>query len=159
VPFAGTALVATEGGSGVPDAITVRYEVQDGGEANCLGNTIASGLITFVFTVDQTLHQLNCSDGLGGGPVVVMDNIDDMQITYGVDTNGDGAIDSYQTATGLTASQVAAVRVSLLVRGPSGNIAATNTQTYAYNGASVTATDGVLRQVYTSTFTVRNQAH
>lgn len=167
LPFSGTALAATEGGSGVPDSISVSFEVQDpgaagGGEANCLGNWINSGPITFVFAVDTTSHTLTCTDGSGAAPVVVMDNIDDMQITYGIDTNADGAIESYQTATGppvLVPSQVAAVRVSLLVRGPSEKVATMSTQTYSYNGASVTATDGVLRQVYTSTFTLRNQAH
>jgi type IV pilus assembly protein PilW len=156
VAFSGTPLTGTEGG-GNPDAITVSYEVQDGGEADCMGNTVASGTVTYVFAVDAVHHTLTCSNGaVGAVPVVVMDNIDDMQIMYGIDTNGDGAIDSYQTATGLVPAQVAAVRISLLVRGATDHIATGDTQTYTYNGAAVTATDGVLRQIYTSTFTVRN---
>jgi type IV pilus assembly protein PilW len=157
--FSGTPLTGTEGGSGFPDGITVRYEVQDGGEADCLGNAVPSGVIvTYVFALNTNTHTLTCSNGGGGDPVVVMDNIDDLQITYGVDTNADGIIDSYQTASGLVPSQVAAVRVNLLVRGQNTHIAATDTQTMSFNGSNVTFTDGIMRQVYTSTFTVRNQA-
>ena len=90
------------------------------------------------------------------GGVVVVDNIENMQITYGI---GDGAetITSYTEApTAAQFSQVAAVRVSLLVRGPSAGLAVNN-QPYIYNGIPVTSTDGFLRQVYTSTFTVRTR--
>jgi type IV pilus assembly protein PilW len=163
VGFVGNALTATEGASNAPDAITVAYEVQDGGESDCLGNTVASGTVTYVFAVDTGTHSLTCTNGTGAAAIVVMDNIDDMQIRYGVDTDGDGAIDAYRTGDLVTTpaqlAQVAAVRVSLLVRGPTEAIAAMNTQTYKYNGNDVTKTDGVLRQVYTSTFTIRNQAH
>ena len=165
VAFAGGALAATDGTSGAPDTIIVRYDVQDGGEADCLGNTVTSGPVTYVFAVDQVNRTLTCTNAAGVGapaPVVVMDNIEDMQITYGIDSNHNGAIESYQTATGLTSSQVTAVRVSLLARGPTPRVA-TGTQKYRYNddGTSTTTTtsnDGYLRQVYTATFTVRNQA-
>jgi type IV pilus assembly protein PilW len=172
--FAGgavTALDATEV-AGTPDTLTVRYDVQDGGEADCLGNTVATGRVTYVFAIDTAAHTLTCTNATGGGapaPVVVMDNIENMQITFGIDgidgnSARDGVIDSYRTLTEmatptppLTLSQVAAVRVSLLARGPTAGVA-TGTQTYTYNGASVTTTDGFLRQVYNATFTVRNQA-
>lgn len=92
-----------------------------------------------------------------GGSAVV-DNIENMQITYGIG-DGAGKITSYKAVPSAAEfAQVAAVRVSLLVRGPTPNLAANRSQTYTYNGESVTKTDGYLRQVYTSTFTVRNQA-
>jgi type IV pilus assembly protein PilW len=165
--FTGDALTATEGASGTPDAITIRYIAQEGGEVNCLGNTIAAGeTVTFAFAVDTTYKTLTCTDGaVPASPcvlpdcAVVMDNVENMQITYGIDSTKDGAIDkAYQSATGLTPVQAAAARVSLLVSGPTTGIAATKSQTYSYDNASVTKTDGLLRQVYTTTFTLRNQA-
>lgn len=152
------ALDAIEGASSAPDGITVRYDVQEAGEADCLGNAVAHpGRLTYVFAIDTATHALTCTNGTGATPVVVMDNIEDMQITYGIDSNDDGAIESYQSATGLDPKQVAAVRVSLLARGPTER-GATGTQTYTFNDVSTTVTDGTLRQVYTATFTVRNQA-
>lgn len=147
--FLGTALVGTDG---TPDTITVQYDAQEGGEANCIGTEIAAGaLVTYAFAVNGT-NQLTCNNN------VVADNIADMQITYGIDADRNGVIESYQAGADVTDfSQVAAVRVNLLVIGTTTN-AATGSQTYTFNNASVTQTDKFLRQVYTATFTVRNQA-
>jgi type IV pilus assembly protein PilW len=135
VGFSGTSLTGTDG---TPDSITVQYDAQEGGEANCAGANVAAGaLVTYAFAVNGN-RELTCNGS------VAADNIEDMQITYGIDSNKDGVIESYQTAGGITFSQVAAVRVVLTVRGPTANAA--------------TGGDGFLRQVYTATYTVRNQA-
>ncbi len=154
VDFIG-ALSGTNGANGAPDTITIQYDAQEGGEANCMGTNFFSGSISNTFA-------LNNADpsGLTCNNAPVVDNIIDMQITYGIDATKDGNLDGdYISATSVTEfGQVAAVRVSLLVRGPAANIATNKSQTYYYNGEKLTATDGFLRQVYTSTFTVRNQA-
>jgi type IV pilus assembly protein PilW len=101
-------------------------------------------LVTYAFAVkdvdDDGDSELTCNGS------VVVDNIEDMQITYGIDTTKDGVIDLYTAApTAAQFGQAAAVNVSLTVRGPTANAA--------------TGGDGFfLRQTYTSTFTVRNQA-
>jgi type IV pilus assembly protein PilW len=157
LPFTPGALEATEGAGGLPDTLTVRYDVQDGGEADCLGNNVPAGTVTYTFAIDTSNNTLTCTNGSGAAPQVVMDNIEDMQIDFGVDTDANGTIDAYQTATGLVPAQVTAVRVSLLARGPTEQVA-TGSQTFTYNGASVVKTDRHLRRVYASTFSVRNQA-
>ncbi len=89
----------------------------------------------------------------------MVDNIEDMQIDYGIYTTTPGLVSSYITApTGAQLAQIVAVRVSLLVRGPSLNTTTNGRQTYTYNGVQVMSTDGYLRQVYTATFTFRNQS-
>jgi len=83
-----------------------------------------------------------------------------MQILYGIDTDGDGVINDsagYVKASAVTNwNQVAAIRISLLVAGSDDNVA-TAAQTYTYDGASVTAGDKRLRQVFTTTVSVRNR--
>jgi type IV pilus assembly protein PilW len=89
----------------------------------------------------------------------IADGIENMQIQYGLDTTGDGVVDgsSYVTADAVTDwTQVAAVRISLLMVGTDDNTATSN-QTYNYNGAAVTAGDMKLRQVFTATVSVRNR--
>ncbi|WP_296752312.1 PilW family protein [Thiobacillus sp.] len=149
-PFSGVALT---GADGAKDTITVQYDPQEGGEADCTGANVAAGtLVTYAFAVNGS-RELTCNN------VVVADNIEDMQIAYGIDANKDGVIESYQAAGGVASfGQVAAVQVSLLVRGGTSNVAANGSQTFTYNGAPTTRTDGFLRQVYTATYTVRNQA-
>jgi type IV pilus assembly protein PilW len=147
-PFTGTALAGVDN-TGTPDTITVQYEAQTGGETGCDGVAVASGLMTFAFAVDGTT--LTCNG------TVVVDNVEDMQVSYGLDPERDGTISEYKSnLTTAEFTQVASVRVNLLVRGPSDKAAANSSQTYVYDGETITSTDGYLRQQYSATFAVRN---
>jgi type IV pilus assembly protein PilW len=93
------------------------------------------------------------------------DNIEAMDILYGIDNvNGDFVADSYVPASSVgNWAQVVSVRVSLLVASPEAT-AATNVQTYLLrdtNGDgtldSETAPDTRLRQVVTTTVSLRNR--
>jgi len=139
VAFVGTPLAGDNGAAGATDTITVRFHQQDGGETDCAGSTVNNPM-TYAFAVNGS-RQLTCNNGTTTN--VVVDNIEDMQIEYGIDANKDGIIESY-SATPANFGQVAAVRVNLTVRGPTANAA--------------TGGDGFLRQTYSTTFTVRNQA-
>ena len=156
--FNGTPLTGTNGANGAPDTITVRFDAQEGGgELDCTGATVVTGAtVESIFTVDRTTNPpgLNCNG------TRLIDNVEDMQISYGIDADHDGIIESYQSQPSATEFFfVAAVRVSLLLRGPSTMIATNKTQTLTYNGALVQFTDGYLRQAYNATFTVRPQAY
>jgi type IV pilus assembly protein PilW len=180
----GGAAFNTAGAATAPsDILVVRHDptwVTDatnpikGTELDCLGNSVVSNneanpttgavlantsVVEYTFSINAANRGLICNNVAGTvGATVVVDNIERMQITYGL-RDATGAITAYVAAP--AAAQwpiVAAVRVSLLVRGPSRGITTNNSQTYTFNGESVTATDGFLRQVYTSTFTLRNQA-
>lgn len=103
----------------------------------------------------------------------LVDNVEDMDIVYGVDTSmpePDDIADTYVRANSLAAApatpnwrQVVSVRISLLVVGPEGNIT-TNAQTYAFRDTTgdglpetQTAPDRRLRQVFTTTIALRNR--
>lgn len=184
------AIIGTDGGgtgaSALPDTITIRHDptsIADasnplaGQETTCVGTKKTSNNDTFDSYGTRNINQqvieysfsianrnLRCSatasNPATGGQIIV-DNIENMQITYGIG-DGLGSITAYKSSpTTAEFSQVTAVKISLLVRGPSMGITANannNNQTYTYNGEQVTSTDGYLRQVYTSTFTLRNQA-
>ncbi len=89
-----------------------------------------------------------------------------MQVFYGEDTDSDGVANRYVTADVINAPCVAAtnpgcwlsvtsVKISLLLRTFDDNITLAP-QTYDYNGATVTAADGRLRRVFTTTVSLRN---
>ena len=159
--ISGYPVSGTDGITG-PDSITIRYDAQEkDGEMDCAGALVNAGVtITKTFTVDtaSTPPALNCNG------VAVVDNVEDMQIMYGIDANKDGTIETYK-AQPLTTEfpSIVAVRIALLVRGPSPRAAAgtgaNNTQTLYFNGAAVPFTDGYFRQAYTGTFAVRPQAY
>ncbi len=107
----------------------------------------------------------SANDILGGSltqAVELAEGVEDLQIRYGIDTDGDLSVDSYVDVSGVGDwGRVMAVRISVLVRTIDDNLA-TTVQTYAYDtdddGATEdhTATDMRLRQVFNSTINLRN---
>jgi type IV pilus assembly protein PilW len=97
----------------------------------------------------------------------LVENIEDMDIVYGVDTtlpDADGVIDMYRRADQVADwSRVVSARISLLVVGPEDNVA-TAAQTYVFrettgDGVADTQTspDRRLRHVFTTTVSLRNR--
>lgn len=116
----------------------------------------------------RSLYTMALEGRTDGTPVAreLLVGVDDMQIIYGVDTDGDGATDNYVTANGVGAAnwaQVTAVKISLLVRSTSNNVTTTS-QPYNYAGtpgsineSTTTPTDRVMRRVFSETVVARNR--
>lgn len=93
----------------------------------------------------------------GNAPVEVVENVQDMQILYGEDTDGDFVPNLFRTAdTVVNWNNVLAIQVSLLLRGSGqrDNQVITN---YVYNGATTAPADRRLRRSYTATIQIRNR--
>ncbi|MDX2479354.1 MAG: PilW family protein [Desulfuromusa sp.] len=97
------------------------------------------------------------------GSTEIVEGVEQMQIRYGIDTNGDRQVDSYVTATGASADwgQVVAVRVVLLFQSEINPRAPIDTATYDLNGDGVNEYDPVnerrMRRVFKATFALRNR--
>ena len=101
-----------------------------------------------------------------GGTEELVENVEDMDIYYGVDTSvpADGIADSYVRADAVADwSQVVSVRISLLVVGQDPSTT-TGTQSYVLRDTNndgtldrQNSTDSRLRQVFTSTIALRNR--
>lgn len=91
----------------------------------------------------------------------VVEGIENMQIQYGEDTNGDITADIYRKADAVADwGKVVSVRVNLLMQTIDDNIAGAK-QPYTYDGDTVVAADVPdrrLRQVYSTVITLRNRA-
>lgn len=84
--------------------------------------------------------------------------VEDMQVEYGEDLNGDWTADIYRSADLVTNWQgVVSVRISLLLQTTENNIAS-QPQPYTFNGTTVTPTDRRLRQAFTTVVALRNRA-
>ena len=112
-----------------------------------------------------------------GATEAVVDNIEDLDLLFGVDTNGDGSVDAYQKADAVSAAgrwdTVISVRVSLVatsgeltLQSVKGDKAAIATSQIIYlrdeDGDTVVdaapaSTDRQLRQVFTTTIALRNR--
>jgi type IV pilus assembly protein PilW len=93
----------------------------------------------------------------------LVEGIENMQLRYGVDTDGDGNAEIYQTGNQLENnasyawSDVVSVRVSVLAR--SLIEAANESETYWFDGASVASSDLLLRREFMSTIKLRNRGN
>lgn len=175
------------GGTGAdapPDTLVVRHDpawVADtavppnvllGRESNCEGVTVVSNnlpdattgappvnasMVEYGFVVEGGKLLCRADPTATTGGMVVADNVENMQVSYGIGNGAEAILQYTDAPEPHEFARVAAVRVSLLIRGPSPNIVTGGGQAYAFNGASVTSSDGHLRRVVTSTFTVRNQ--
>jgi len=96
----------------------------------------------------------------GHNPMELIEGVEDMQVTYGVDTTGDDIVDSYQTANTVDTAtnwiNVISAEISLLVETQADNLT-TDNLTYTYNGATVTSADNRLRRVFTTVVSIRNR--
>jgi len=97
----------------------------------------------------------------------VVENIENMDLLFGEDTDGDGFADSYKTASNVANWQsVVSVRVTLVAVSPDAG-ATQQRQNYYFGAISgsgsgtaldwQTATDSRLRQVFVSTVAIRNK--
>ncbi len=96
----------------------------------------------------------------------LVENVEDMDVTFGVDTNGDGSADAYQNSDTVTAGNnwpnVVSVRVALLVRSPDNGSVVQPQSVYfrATSGAPdivPAASDRYLRQTFNTTIALRNR--
>lgn len=96
----------------------------------------------------------------------LLNNVEDMQISYGVDGDGNGTADSYVTASGVTNwSNVISVKIGLLVRSTGTNVS-TGSQPYTFMTtagstaeSTVTPSDRIMRRVFSETAVARNRTY
>ena len=99
----------------------------------------------------------------GGQEFELVEGVEDMQITYGEDTDGDRTADAYRDADSVFDwSAVVSARIHLLVRSKDNNLSDAPMD-YVFNGATVAGSslptsDRYLRREFTATVTVRNRA-
>ncbi len=126
-----------------------------GGNAHCLSKVYQGD--AEIYVARETVYFI--ANGAGGEPtlfrnvnqggaVELVEGIENMQILYGEDTNGDGAPNAYNTATavGANMANVVSVRVALTLRTLDDNIV-------LQDGAN----DSRLRRNFTTTVAVRNR--
>ena len=116
---ANAALAGTDnnanGGDGIldgTDTITIRYQ-GDGLSTDCQGTVVGAGtLLTETYRL-STENLFECDNGSGFQPLI--DNVDDFQILYGEDTDGDQSADQYRNAASvINFDNVLSVHVVLL---------------------------------------------
>ncbi len=169
----------TEGGLNVPDSITIKggfalipigaliptgacgslvNSANSCGAINCytdLSSTITYAISTYA-AVNPTITLYRNTNNLVN-PLI--EGIQNMQILYGVDSDGDGAANYFVAANPAWIAtdwiKVISVRISLLVATLDDNLI-TQPMTYTYNGVITTPADRKIRRIFTTTIALRN---
>lgn len=113
---------------------------------------------------DGSVHPTLMVDRLNGdAPQPVADDIEDMQLSYGLDTNNDGAVDTYRCAWGgvaaFSAGQIPQIRqvvLHLVARSRMPEKGWKEARPRAGNRAEATTTDGYRRRAIVVNIDVRN---
>lgn len=96
---------------------------------------------------------------VNGNEEEIAEGIEQMRITYGVDTDNDNAVNTYQTATQVNNNNnwnnVISIQINLLFATVE-NIA-DKSRPYSFNGTTVTSTDKKIRREWVTFITLRNR--
>jgi type IV pilus assembly protein PilW len=169
--FGGTPITGTNGAAAAPDTVTVQYDWTNGARA-CDGSSAgaAGSRIQDSFSLNAA-GQLQCEGQIAAAPLApgagqaLVDNVEDLQILYGIDTNNDQSVDQYVAAPA-NWSQVLTARVCVQAR--SANQVNTAPQRFLNcNGAlaipgttpftTAAAGDLRLRRTFVATYNLRNR--
>jgi type IV pilus assembly protein PilW len=170
--FVGAGNTALEGVEGATttasDRITFRYQgTDDGATFDCLGNTVAANaMATNIFSVEtvNSVPSLVCRTVSTAPPTVIVSDVDNMQILYGEEINGDFNADRYVPASLVSdMDRVVSVRIALLFRTPNQAVRSErDTSTYNLIGTTLPAFAGAeatrIRRVLTMTLAIRNRS-
>ncbi|HLU62461.1 MAG TPA: PilW family protein [Gammaproteobacteria bacterium] len=99
---------------------------------------------------------------LAPGPALVdeeiISGIEDFQVQYGIDDDGDGSVNRYiDPDAGVNTARVIAIRLWVLARADSAEVGFTDDQAYQYADRKYTPNDGFRRMLVTSTILLRNR--
>jgi type IV pilus assembly protein PilW len=94
------------------NAITVTYEYYDKNAAQYQKHTVAYWRDAASSTM---FRQLTVND-VAGPQETLLENVEELKFTYGVDANEDGALDNWVSAGGVGISKVVAVSITLTAR-------------------------------------------
>jgi type IV pilus assembly protein PilW len=150
-----TATVLTFGGTIYPATASNAYAT---GSPPPATSTVSKARFVRYY-IDNTTdpsHPTLMVDRMGGAAAQpVADDIEDMQFTYGLDTNGDGIIESWN-ANATTPSQIRQVRLQLVARTRLPEAGWSETRPAIGNRAAGTTPDGYRRRIYDIVIDVRN---
>ncbi|KAF0098752.1 MAG: type IV pilus assembly protein PilW [bacterium] len=165
-------------GTPVTDLLTVQYDGRVG-EQDCQANNVNAGdIVQHTFFIENNVLRCNavraaaapappaaCPAANTG--VELLNNVEDLQVLYGIDITGDQSADRY-TATPANWNQVVTARVCVLVRSPNIGVVAGNQNflncagalgTVAAGAAFTNAADTRLRRAFVATFNLRNRVN
>lgn len=165
--------VSTTLGINNSDILTVRYQgsgdgagTPDGSIRDCLNqpvdaNTIATNIFSINSNFQLQCEALNNNASPNDTTAVLIDGVENMQILFGEDLNGDNSADRYvdPNYAGINLNNIVSVRIALLLRSTDDINRQTESNTYQLVGTIFTpAADKKIRKTFPFSVQLRNRA-
>ena len=134
------------------------------GVKHCLSQKYADGATIYkvsgsTYDIRPSTTSESGANGLFRNGVEIIENVENMQILYGIDTDADASHTPNQYVVGAGSMPTAVtVRLALLLRGERDLLPTTTAQTHQILDASIATNDRRLYRTFTTTITVRNRA-
>lgn len=179
-PWPGTTITGENGVSPAPDKILAMYDWNTG-DVSCDGDTVgvAGQIVRDSYYLNTTTFELLCDGIIHAGPASIwdkgrpiIDNIEDMQVLYGIDTNADHSVDKYAALPASAAewAGVISAKVCVVVRSANNGISVGRQNYFNCAGALGTVSgsarftvaavgDTRLHRAFVATFTLRNRVN
>lgn len=164
----GGGVLALDGvnGAGVAsDTLIIRFASASGGEVDCLGSgtggsAAAPVVITQTLAFDGADRELQCTSSIGNATQPLASNVEDFQVTFGVDSNGAVGgwnVDQYVDPTTANAQNALAVRVCVLVTTADGMAPAAQQYVDCNGAPAIAIGDRRIRRAFTKVIGLRNR--
>ena len=163
--FTNAVIQATDGGKATePDELQIRF--QAGGDLhNCLGAEIGTATTavesSFRYSLDTGNNELQCTpiEPTASNAQPLVNNVENLQIEYGLDSDGDGSADRYVAADDALFDQarVVSLHLQLVLASPGDVLTESRAQTLSLIGGSYTVTDRRQRQILDMTIALKNR--
>ena len=158
IPSAIETLQTSDGGGVASDSIAVQVEVPAGTEVDCNGSVAVGTTLINRFYVNGTT--LLCQGNGGSAAQPIVENVESFQVLYGVDTDADGVVNQYVTATSIgAATNVIAVQIALLMATNDNVASESKSESFNVLDVSINTDDSRLRRVFQKTIMLPNQAY
>lgn len=152
----------------IPDTFSIRYQgsgnglgVADGVVVDCIGDTLdAEDVAIITFDINQNTLRCTINNETQGTIQTeeLVDNIENMQILYGIDTDNDNYANQYLNASAVsTWMNVVSIRIALLLKTKNEVYNFTDNQTITLNDVTLPApNDRFMRMQSVTTISLRN---
>jgi len=156
----GSGAIVHNTGAGAPGNYNATNPGCPGANAHCLSKIY--GADATVFAARELIYTV--APGSEGQPALfrsgqeLLDGVENFQVLYGEDTDASGVANYYVPADQVVdMGNVISIRFAIVARSYDANLTGGIAQNYSVLGTNLVATDNRLRQVYTSTVTLRNR--
>jgi len=163
----GAVVASKQGGTDESDAVRLRFQ-GDGGVHDCLGSPVGSPTNPVIgdiglyvsYSSSSKSPALYCAvySAPDTTPQALVDHVERFKVRYGLDTDGDGAVDAYTgTLTPAQENDVRSLRIQLLLTTKDNVLPSAIEQDFTFaDGSSFTRTDRHARELVDQTVALRN---